>query len=305
MKWFLTLLPGYGMRRSLAAICLIGLLINQSQADDPIRSSCFGDGEQHAYDFDRWDGKDTIITKLARDKTEYIFVRASKDIFEVRSQAPVSEILFRFDMTFGMDRYDAKLVDVFREGDRTTALFHSSVGYNLIFATKKKQVFEKGKVLLISKNKRTPEWYWAGFIYGHDYYDFKELGGPPESKVASVRLVGLEKMEFRYKNRKGDVGDPDVFSLSGDKVLKDGVVVGSILRGGEQDEEKILEWFNRKSDEQVRDHILRLAETKEEYLKIILENNRDRKTFDAIKIRLDKAFAEIEIKEGDSPRQEK
>ncbi|HEX7260728.1 MAG TPA: hypothetical protein VF258_02850, partial [Luteolibacter sp.] len=103
--------------------------------------------------------------------------------------------------------------------------------------------------------------------------------------------VGLEKIEFRLKDRDGNAQAPDVFSFLGNKVLRNEIDDGEILRFGEEvDEEKILEELNKWGDDEIRDGALYVADSREEFLKIIFENHRTGATYEAIKKRIDKAF---------------
>lgn len=280
--------------KSLVLLMLGATLVMGEKMNRP---GPFGTGEQFTFDFDRWEGKEVVITRLIKENEVFIFARTTKDRFEIRSRAreraaknPNGEVLFGFDRTCGVDLFRGKLADVFREGDRVTALLYGPQGYTVHFATKKKPVLERGKFLLVPKAMKTPEWYWIGCIYNHAYYSFDELDGGIDAKIASAKLVGLEKIEFRLKDRDGNSKAPDVFSFSDNKVIRNGVDDGRILRAGVIDEEKILEDLSKESDNEIRNAILQLADHKEEFLKIIFENHRNKATYEAIKTRVDQAF---------------
>lgn len=260
----------------------------------------YGDGQQYSYNAEAWDGKEAIVTKLVRHGVTYVYVRCLQKTFEIRTLDPKPEVLFRLDLNENrlLHNYDTKLVDIYRDGASVSALLYGHPGYYLVTSSKNKPRLKKGQFLFFPKGNRVDKWNMVSDVAWLDFYAEDGWVNEPDIKVGSIRLVGLSKIECTYvprDRRNVSQSDPlDVFSIEGDKLLRNGTVIRAVNASKIADEKEYLKDLEKATDELVRTRILKLSDSKEEFLKIILENNRDKTTYDAIKARLDRAFAGVD-----------
>lgn len=282
------------MKNNFEAIILITLsfLSNELIAQNAINIP-YGSGEHFPFNDEVWGGNDEVVTKIKKDNATYTFVRVSKYLFEVRAQKEETETLFRLDLLADgthLAPFDTKLVDVYREDGSVSALLYAHQGYFLVTSTRSKPVLGKGQFMLWLKNNKVEGWNLASNAWRLDFFPVGKVGDFPDSRVGSIKLIGLNKIECTSVDDKKQNPSIHTFSIEGDKLFREGVVMCSIPNEKIHDEEELVKFWNEIQDPQLVTIVLQLANSKDEFLKMILENNRDKKNYDALKARLDKAF---------------
>lgn len=274
---------------------------------DTSKNGYYGTGEHYIDNVDQWSGKEEVITRLAKKEATYEFMRINEDEFLIRDQTS-KEVFFKFHRIYGRGRAfvrSTKLVDVYRDNDQITALLFCDHGYFLISTAKKQLPLEKGRFPLISKVEKAEGWNVRFYVPTLDYYEDRDIGASLKSKIAAVKLTGLEAIQFTYKSPKGDATETDTFTFANCKLvskgarlqpeadlLKNGKFLRSVARESERDETQMAHDLEKTSNEDIRKLFPLIIGNKEEFLSMLLANNRDRKNYDTIKKRLDEAFAE-------------
>lgn len=263
-------------------------------SDENVSPRPYGAGNQYPHEYESWDGAEKIVTKIEKGDVTYLLSRTSKDIFEIKTQAVKAELFFRLDLNVInqplLSPYDVKLVDVYRDNNSISALLFGNTGYYLVNSSLKKLASKKGEFLFFSKIVKIEKWNIQYDVAWLDFYQDDHMLNCADSKISSIKLTGLNKIECIYKRRKDKTSAPDLFLIEGDKLIKNGVAVWPVYRSMPIDEVRYLKDLDSASDENVRTIVVKYAENKDNFLKIILENSRDPKNYEAIKARVDKAF---------------
>lgn len=285
------------------------LMSSQLSYADPIKTGCYGSGEHFVDSIEIWGGEEETISRVTRKDLTYEFKRISKEEFQIRD-ASNKEVIFRFHKNFSVGKNflsNTKLVDIYRNADGISALLYSEAGYCLVSASKNPPSLEKGRFLLQPLMIKVDGWHYVFSIPIRDYYQERDIGQPAHSKIKEVKLTGLEAIEFTYQSPKGGPAETDTFItksgefiekdgriIRGDaKLFKNGKMIGSSIRASEGDETELVHTFSElMTPKIVKETVLQFSSSKEGFLAMILANNRDRKNYDAIKKRVDEAFAE-------------
>lgn len=298
------------MKRILFLLIPLLSVITHFCHADPVKDGCYGAGEHLVDNIETWSGSEEVISRVKNGDITYEFIRISEQEFQIKDTSS-KELFFRFNKNFGIGESflsNTKLVDIYREKDKISALLFCEAGYYLISASKSIPPLEKGRYLANPAVTKVDGWHFAFCVSNQDYYWNRDIGeSSVQSKIKAVKLTGIETIQFTYQSPKGGPTETDTFITKSGKFIeengriepedgslfKNGVKIGSSGFSAESDETQFVYLFNElMALKDVKETVIQFSGNKEEFLSMILANNRDKKNYDAIKKRVDEAFAE-------------
>lgn len=266
-------------------------LIGALCAQDWLSRNELGLGKHKSYDYDGWDGQKVEVSRLDKDNGLYELIRNGKDKFEIKFSNQKSEVVFRFSRDFGIALYDVKLVDIHRQNNSISALLRSGVGNYCILHASKGIMLPKGKYKTLSPWIGSADWQWTGASDSYDFQkDLDKVNGVPP-KIANVKLLGPNKIEFVSEGASGNPNVLSIFVIQDGNVVKNGKNISEILTMNNTfDEDDILKEFINSSDEEIQKYLPSCSGTVEEYLGWIRKNSRSESVYAQIRERAERAF---------------
>jgi hypothetical protein len=285
------------MNNALKTFIFIALLQPMLADEKSSAPTGRGKGVHHTYRMEEWDGHAQAITRLDKADASYEFIRITKNCFQIQKAGPAPEVLFSFDSSFkdgGVIENDGMLVDVIEDENEVSALMYGTRGYYMATAAKAPPVLAQGFFYYVPKPLRVKNWHLLSSVRSRDYYEsIKDVRYPLSEKIAEARLLKPGTIEFTFRDRDGVVHKPDVFSLNGRMLLKNGVEVrGSMVRTYVFSEQEFLDSLEDKrlSDAVIKELFLQTFGDKKEFMSAI-SNFKNKDVHSKLEKRFDSVFS--------------
>ncbi|MCB1122891.1 MAG: hypothetical protein KJT03_15155, partial [Verrucomicrobiae bacterium] len=171
-----------------SVMCFFSMTSSHGEGEVKL-SGAYGGGLHRYYDLTQWDGKEQVVSRLKKGDHVILFVRVSKEDFEVKDGEDGTQIFFRFNsrldsMSPGLQ--SAFLVDFIRKNDEAAILMLGSRGYFYMRSSAVAPKVIPPKHFFPNKKLIPTEWFPRFIMPARDYYP--EVPGIVSEKVIEAKL---------------------------------------------------------------------------------------------------------------------